>query len=138
MSRTMVPETWVGHVVGSCGHPQAPPRLGLSPGRAQLVWETPGAGCIYSQNSLPWSEKGWGGRGWTGTHLVTWFFVFLFLVKDLGCAPGWRKKSGKRGRGRRREDGGRECTLLGWVQRETAGLILGRPLLLGGGGPRFP
>ena len=65
---------------------------------------------------------------------MTWFFVFLFLVKDLGCAPGWRKKSGKRGRGRRREDGGRECTLLGWVQRETAGLILGRPLLLGGGG----
>lgn len=65
-------------------------------------------------------------------------FVFLFLVKDLGCAPGWRKKSGKWGRGRRREDGGRECTLLGWVQRETAGLILGRPLLLGGGGLGSP
>lgn len=49
----MVLETWVGHVVGLWHHPRALPQLGLSPGRAQLVWEMPGACCIYSQNLCP-------------------------------------------------------------------------------------
>lgn len=60
---------------GLCGRlvwsPQAPPQLGRSPGRHHWAWKMPGACCIHSQNLLPCGKKGWGGRGWNGTHLVT-------------------------------------------------------------------
>lgn len=53
---------------------------------------------------------------WNTSGDLIFLFSCSWLRKGLGCLYGWKKKLGKRGRRRRREDGGRGCILFGWAE----------------------
>lgn len=80
----------------------------------------PGACCIYTWNLLACSEEGWSMRGWNGTHLVTWFFLFFcsWWRASAVLGAGRESQGNGAGAGEGKMGAGSTCYLAGLRGRE--------------------